>query len=740
MRIGLAGLIAVAMTLLYAVGGFRLADDAIHDLRMRGMDLQASNGLVVVEIDALSLRRLGQWPWPRGHHARVLDQLIEAGADRVAVDISFSSPSDPTQDARLAAAAARAGERLILPVFQQWHHGPDGAPILVVDRPLPQLFGDTALASINVLPDPDGIVRRLPVAGAVDGVVLPFMATALAGSAAAGPDEPYFVDFGLDPGTLPRLSFADVLIGNFDPAAIAGRAVLVGATALELGDVLAVPRWGNLPGSLVIATGYESLVQARAIRPLETSWFVLALCFAAAMAPACQRGATMAPGLVSTAIQLTALAAFAQLLYAGWALKLDLAPVCAGLLLAQGIEIGRHLRAQARRILLQNREAERRQALLRSVVATSIDAVVITDSKGRILLANPACRTVFGHVPEALAGRAATTLVDPQDPIAEPLRAMCRSGQAIPALAYPVDVAGIDCAGRRLALELALSEVAGGGGALDPALADRHFIFVFRDVSGQRALEASRREALHAQVEAERAKTAFLATASHELRTPLNHIRGFASLLAAGVGGALSDRQRSYVGDIDSAAGHLAETIIDILNYAELAGSDAPASAEDVVAAAALVGGAVETLAGLAQARQVRVRIGGDGLEARLRVDAAAMARAVMHVLRNAIQFCPAGGVVVVEVRRRPGGVAIAIADHGPGMEQAAIARLLAPFGKAEEAFARSHGGLGIGLSLARACMERHGGPVDIESLPGMGTTVTLDLPQPEAIAISSAA
>jgi signal transduction histidine kinase len=316
---------------------------------------------------------------------------------------------------------------------------------------------------------------------------------------------------------------------------------------------------------------------------------------------------------------------------------------------------------------------------------------------------------------------------------------MCRHGGAMPALTYPVDVTGLDRLGRRLALELALAEVAGGEDDGESVLTGRHFIFVFRDVSEQRGLEVSRREALQAQVDAERAKANFLATASHELRTPLNHIRGFTALLEAGIGGTLSDRQRDYVGDIGTDAGHLSEIVTDILSYAELAaGEELVAAAE--VAAGDLVAQAVRELAGLAKARRVRIRIGGNGLDCPLRVDTAAMGRAMMHVLRNALQFCPVDGAVAVDVRRRPDAVTIAIADHGPGMETAALDRMLDAFGKGEDALVRSHGGLGIGLSLARACLQRHGGRLAIDSRLGKGTTVTFVLPVSEAAAVSSAA
>jgi PAS domain S-box-containing protein len=734
-RAALACAIAAAITFAYAAGGLRLVDNAVHELRMRSIDLPASGGLVIVEIDPSSLHRLGQWPWPRGHHAQVLDRLIAAGAARVAFDVSFSSPSDPAQDARLAEAAARAGDRLVLPVFQQRHRDAAGDTTTLIDRPLPQLFPDAALASINVRPDADGIVRRLASVDDIAGTAVPFLVTALLPAPPEAADAPYVIDFGIDVASVPRLSFADVLLGRFDPAVVAGRSVLIGATAVELGDVLAVPRWGNLPGALAMATGFETQVQGRATQPLDAPWFVFVLCLAAAMAPAACRSRRLASALLPAAIQVVGLAAIGEVLYVEWALVLDLAPVGLALLVGYVIEIGRGLRAQARRIAVQNRDAERRQALLRSVVATSIDAVVITDRRGEIRLANPACRTVFGHDPEALIGRAAEGLLSPSDRLAPQLRAMARGG-GVPALRYPVDIEGLHATGAPLELELALAEVATeDAGGPD----DQHTIYVFRDVSAQRQLEASRRLALEARLEAERAKSDFLSTASHELRTPLNHIKGFASLLAAGVGGGLSPKQTGYVADIDAAAGHLFELVTDILAYAEegapVQDSEPSARRMAAVAVGDLLAAAQAMVARLAAERGIRIELTGDGLAAWLSVDQPAMVRALMHVLRNAVQFSPADGVVAVTARAlpsRPGGeawVEIVIADQGPGMTPRQIEHVLTAFGQVEGALARTHGGLGVGLSLARGCVERHGGRLSMASTPGQGTAVTFALP-----------
>ncbi len=724
--------IAVLAVAVYAFGGFRLVDNGLHDLRMRTQDVAAGGNLVIVEIDAPSLQRLEQWPWPRGHHAIVLDRLLEAGAERIAFDVSFSSPSVEAHDNLLAAAAARAGDRLILPIFRQPVPRPEGGFDTVVDRPIPALMRDANLASINVRPDGDGIVRSMNTVERIDGQTVPSMATALLGGVPPDTAETFLIDFAIDIRTLPRVSFADVLTGQFDPAIVQGRSVLVGASAIELGDMLTVPRWGNLPGPLVIATGYESLAQGRTVSALDALWFVLALCLVAAAAPGLQREQGLIDALVPAVLQIAGLFVLAELLYAIWSLKLDLAPVMVSLLVAYAVQAGRHMQAQSRRIAEQNREVARRQALLRSVVDTSIDAVLITDRHGVVLIANPACLAVFGRELDDLAGRDAVSLISPADPFLAALLAMVRTGSDVPRTRYPVDVTGTHADGSDLDLELALASIEAEQQPGREISRDRHYVFLFRDVSEKRRLETMRRFALESQVEAERSKADFLATASHELRTPLNHIKGFTSLLESGIAGALSEQQRDYVAHIETASDNLLEIVTDILNIAQ-AGQHATGADVPRIAVGAILDAARSNLLTMAESRDVSLLVdrASDRVCALLVLGTPEeLGRALMHVIRNAVQFSKPGGEVVVSaaVTDDEPTVQIAVSDRGPGMTAEEIEQVLRPFGQLEAATSRHHGGMGIGLNVTRSCVERHGGRVTITSQPGSGTTVTLAL------------
>ena len=97
---------------------------------------------------------------------------------------------------------------------------------------------------------------------------MPFLAAKLAGieNHAGGT---YYIDFGISPKTIDQISYADVLAKRFDPGRVAGKRVIIGATAVQLGDNLSAPRWGIIPGVRVVGLVYQSLVQGRLLQSLN---------------------------------------------------------------------------------------------------------------------------------------------------------------------------------------------------------------------------------------------------------------------------------------------------------------------------------------------------------------------------------------------------------------------------------------------------------------------------------------
>jgi signal transduction histidine kinase len=235
--------------------------------------------------------------------------------------------------------------------------------------------------------------------------------------------------------------------------------------------------------------------------------------------------------------------------------------------------------------------------------------------------------------------------------------------------------------------------------------------------------------ALHAADVAARAKAQFLAAMGHELRTPLNAVIGFSEILEKEMFGPLGSAQyRDYAASIHKSGERLLVIINEILDFTKLDAKRMDLEEEGVDLG--------DMLDGLAQAaRPEMAKIGIDlhiGLDSRLplvQADPRRLRQILSKLLANAIKFTPAGGMVSVEARMAPDGLAIAIADTGIGMSPEELQRALEPFGQADARLERKYEGAGLGLPIARGLVERHGGRLNIESRPGAGTTVTVLLP-----------
>lgn len=242
--------------------------------------------------------------------------------------------------------------------------------------------------------------------------------------------------------------------------------------------------------------------------------------------------------------------------------------------------------------------------------------------------------------------------------------------------------------------------------------------------------EAARaaRDGLQRAEEANRAKSAFLAAMSHELKTPLNAIIGFSEIIKDEVLGALGNKvYLGYAGDIHASGHRLLAIINDILDVSRLEGGAITLHSQDCTPDSI-----VRTAIGLARqvtrdARPIAVEL--PELPA-ITADAARLSQALANLLSNALKFTPEGGSVALSARRdAAGGMNFIVSDTGIGMAPEKVAAALEPFRQLDGSLARRFEGAGLGLSIARALIELHGGSLSITSAPGAGTTVTIRLP-----------
>jgi two-component system, cell cycle sensor histidine kinase DivJ len=229
---------------------------------------------------------------------------------------------------------------------------------------------------------------------------------------------------------------------------------------------------------------------------------------------------------------------------------------------------------------------------------------------------------------------------------------------------------------------------------------------------------------------AESARSAFLATINHELRTPLNAIIGFSDILAnPATIPHDAIKAREYAQLINTAGRDLHTMICAMIDMTRL-----EAGVYEIEKEPTEIRGLLKTVLDSFQdepeGRDVSVTFEMPDKTLDIDMDARAMRSALQQLLSNASRFGGRGKPVNVSVKSDFESVMIAITDHGPGIPEEKLALLGKPFARLDETLNRNHGGIGLGLSLARGIAELHRGNLFINSTIGKGTTVVLSLPR----------
>jgi signal transduction histidine kinase len=218
-----------------------------------------------------------------------------------------------------------------------------------------------------------------------------------------------------------------------------------------------------------------------------------------------------------------------------------------------------------------------------------------------------------------------------------------------------------------------------------------------------------------------------LSMVSHELRTPLTAVLAYARLL--GSGRLDSARMMNAIHTIQRNAEAMGRIIDDLLDVSGLIGghvSIEPAPVDLV----AVVEGALDDVRPAAEAGGLHLRLTRSAAPVAVAGDALRLQQVVANLLANAIKFTPPGGHVEVQLGSGASGVEIRVSDTGQGISAEFLPRIFDRFARAGDSITRRQGGLGLGLTLVRALVERHGGTVEAESRgPGHGATFTVRLP-----------
>jgi PAS domain S-box-containing protein len=240
-----------------------------------------------------------------------------------------------------------------------------------------------------------------------------------------------------------------------------------------------------------------------------------------------------------------------------------------------------------------------------------------------------------------------------------------------------------------------------------------------------------RKEAEHARLasaeEASRLKDDFLATLSHELRTPLNAILGWVQMLLAGT--LPADRARQAIDIIGRNAKAQAQLIEDILDISRIITGKLEIEPQ-IVSVPQLMDGVVAAAMPAARAKQITIsKHVPDGMPP-IEGDPKRLHQVLSSVVANAIQFTPDKGTVDVRAVVDGDIVELTVRDSGAGIPAEFLPHVFDRFRQADSRATRRHGGLGLGLAIARHVLEQHRGEIRADSDgPGLGTTITMRLP-----------
>ncbi|MCE3284313.1 MAG: putative histidine protein kinase [Steroidobacteraceae bacterium] len=355
----------------------------------------------------------------------------------------------------------------------------------------------------------------------------------------------------------------------------------------------------------------------------------------------------------------------------------------------------------------------------RALLEAAPDAIVITDSQGRIVLANSQTDSLFGYSREELIGQKVEVLLPDR---LRGTHVAHREGYA----AYPkfrAMGAGLELFarhrdGREFPVEVSLSPISTKEGMLTSA--------AIRDITERKAVQRRLEEQNLELARASEAKTNFLAGMSHELRTPLNAIIGFTGTLLMRLPGPLTDEQEKQLKTVQWAGHHLLALINDLLDLTRIE------SGETHVDLAPVDGSEAALEAGT----QVRSQAEEKGLELELdlpetpvviRSERRALTQVLMNLLANAVKYTETGRVRL-RLRRVDDTVRFEVQDTGIGIRREDRQRLFKAFSRLERGNEKRPG-TGLGLYLSGRLAALLGGRIDVHSRVGVGSTFTLVLP-----------
>ncbi len=233
--------------------------------------------------------------------------------------------------------------------------------------------------------------------------------------------------------------------------------------------------------------------------------------------------------------------------------------------------------------------------------------------------------------------------------------------------------------------------------------------------------------------ELERLKTDFIAITSHELRTPLGLILGHATFLRE-LAGAQYGPQLDIIIRNATKLKEIVENLSDVDNIQ----TGAARVRRQKVSLAQIVGNVTLMFQDEANSRNITLKCEAGETPYYINADADKLSIALSNLVKNSIQFTEAGGHVTVKIQEDSGYYKVSVADDGIGIPARDLPRVFERFFQVETHLTRRYGGMGLGLSVAKAMIELHGGRIWVESEEGKGSTFTFLLPTEQTQHVSA--
>jgi PAS domain S-box-containing protein len=377
----------------------------------------------------------------------------------------------------------------------------------------------------------------------------------------------------------------------------------------------------------------------------------------------------------------------------------------------------------------RNEEIVASERLSNAILEQSAEPIIVCDVEGLVIRASAAARGIAGgRVLRRLFFEAFPfrTRVDEEHPVSSALRGHTTSGRELT----------LTTAGRA-----PLSFLCTAAPLLDDASKILGCVVALVDISDRKRIESARGMLLDAERSARasaelargeaeassRAKDEFLATVSHELRTPLNAMLGWSQLLT---NNSLSNDKLAHALEVIQrnvlAQSRLVEDLLDVSRII----SGQMRLEVQPVDAVRVVGAAIESAKPAIGAKHIELEVSLDPNAGQVLGDANRVQQVIWNLLSNATKFTGQRGKISVQVRRVEDAVEIEVSDTGQGIAPEFLPFVFDRFRQADGSFARRHGGLGLGLSIARHLVELHGGAITVDSTGiGRGSKFVVRLP-----------